>query len=162
MDGWTWLISKDGMCRTSHLEGDHIEMDECVLFGFRFWTRPATGGSYKISSVCLSIRPSVTKVLILPAIGFLSFFAWSWGPWSGEKWRSPIFEKKCWGPNLGKKGPKWAKNEVFCLFPDIKSLEFASIAYGNRERWYLAGGSGQSADQKCGSPNLGKKGPKWA
>ena len=58
-------------------------------------------------------------------------------------------KKKCWGPNLGKKGPKWAKNEVFCLFLDKKSLEFASIAYGNRERWYLAGGSGQSAEKKC-------------
>ena len=28
-------------------------------------------------------------------------------------------------------------------------IEFASIAYGNRERWYLAGGSGQSAEKKC-------------
>ena len=69
------------------------------------------------------------------------------------EWRKvtkPDFrKKKCWGPNLGKKGPKWAKNEVFCLFLDKKSLEFASIAYGNRERWYLAGGSGQSAEKKC-------------
>ena len=43
-------------------------------------------------------------------------------------------KKKCWGPDLGKKGPKWAKNEVFCLFLDKKSLEFAGIAFGNRER----------------------------
>ena len=68
------------------------------------------------------------------------------------EWRKvtkPDFQKKkCWGPYLGKKGPKWAKNEVFCLFLDKKSLEFASIAYGNRERWYLAGGSGQSAVKK--------------
>ena len=49
------------------------------------------------------------------------------------------------GPKFGQKGPKWAKNEVFCLFLDKKSLEFASIAHGNRERCYLAGGSGQSA-----------------
>ena len=35
------------------------------------------------------------------------------------------------------------------FFLDKKSLEFASIAYGNRERWYLAGGSGQSAEKKC-------------
>ena len=50
---------------------------------------------------------------------------------------------------MGKKGSKWAKNEVFCLFLDKKSLEFASIAYGNRERWYLPGCSGQSAEKKC-------------
>ena len=55
-------------------------------------------------------------------------------------------KKKCGGPNLGKKGPNWAKNEVSL---DKKSLEFASIAYGNRERWYLGGGSGQSAEKKC-------------
>ena len=49
---------------------------------------------------------------------------------------------------MGKKGPKWTKNEVFCLFLDKESLEFANIAYGNRERWYLAGGSGLSAEKK--------------
>ena len=50
---------------------------------------------------------------------------------------------------MGKKGPKWAKNEVFSLFLDKKSLEFASIAYGDRERWYLSGCSGQSTEKKC-------------
>ena len=59
----------------------------------------------------------------------------------GKSDEARFSKKKCWGPNLGKKGPKWAKNEFFCLFLDKKSLEFASIAYGNRERWYLAGGS---------------------
>ena len=38
-------------------------------------------------------RP-VTKVLILPTIGSLRFLAWSCSEVSGEKWRSPIFEKK--------------------------------------------------------------------
>ena len=53
-----------------------------------------------------------------------------------------------WGPNLGKKGPKWAQNEVFCIFLDRKSCDFASIVYGKRERSYLAGGSGQIAEKK--------------
>ena len=57
-------------------------------------------------------------------------------------------KKKCLSPNLGKKGPKWAPSL------ELKSLEFASIAYGNRERWYLAGGSGQSAKKNVG-PSFG-------
>ena len=55
---------------------------------------------------------------------------------------------------MGKRGLKWAKNEVFCLFLDEKFLELASIAHGNRERWYLAGGSSQSAEKRFG-PSFG-------
>ena len=46
----------------------------------------------------------------------------------------------------GKNGPKMS---FFFVFLDKTSSEFASIAYGNRERYYLAGGSGQSAEKKC-------------
>ena len=87
-----------------------------------------------VMSVRPSVRLSVLQVLMLPAIGFLSFLAWSQGLWSYFEWRSLVFEKKCWGPNLGKKGPKRAQNEVFCDFFDYISSEFACIAYGNRKR----------------------------
>ena len=54
------------------------------------------------------------------------------------------------GPKFGQKGAKMGQKWGFLsFFLDKKSLEFASIAYGNRERWYLAGGSGQSAEKKC-------------
>ena len=65
------------------------------------WLRIAPNGSFLDQqfgplkypqSVYLS-RP-VTKVLILPTIGSLRFVAWSCSEVSGEKWRSPIFEKK--------------------------------------------------------------------
>ena len=41
-------------------------------------------------------------------------------------------KKKCWGANLGKKGPKWAKNEVFSLFLEQKSLDSAVVALNDR------------------------------
>ena len=47
----------------------------------------------------------------------------------------------------------------FCLFLDKESLEFASIAYGNRERWYLAGGSAQSAEKMLGPKKWAKREP---
>ena len=56
-------------------------------------------------------------------------------------------KKKCWGPNFGKKGPKWAKNEVFRFFLDKKSLEFASkVLHMVTES--DGGGSGQSPEKK--------------
>ena len=69
------------------------------------------------------------------------------------EWRKvtkPDFRKKNVGAQIwAKRGQNGPKMSFFCLFLDKKSLEFASIAYGNRERWYLAGGSGQSAEKKC-------------
>ena len=55
----------------------------------------------------------------------------------------------------GKNGPKMS---FFFVFLDKTSSEFASIAYGNRERYYLAGGSGQSAEKN----DLGQFGPFFA
>ena len=62
------------------------------------------------------------------------------------------FSKKKWGPNFGPKGAKMGLKSIiyFFVFVEKKSLEFASIVYGNRERWYLAGRSGQSAEKQAG------------
>ena len=100
-------------------------------------------GSYVISSVRLSVCPSVCqwqKFSYFLSLVFLDFLHQVSLLWMEKSDEARFSKKKCGGPNLGKKGPKWAKNEVFCLSLDKKSLEFASIAYGNRERWYLAGG----------------------
>ena len=47
----------------------------------------------------------------------------------------------------------------FFVFLNIKSLEFAGIAYGHRERWYLAVGSAQSAEKCWGQKIWAKREP---
>ena len=96
-----------------------------------FWTRPTgpDGGSYVISSVSLSVRQSVTKVVILPDISFFWFFASSWPTMNDLKWRSPIFEKKIFGPKMGHLGPKMGLNEILGHFLVEYALVFAGCAY---------------------------------
>ena len=94
-------------------------------------------GSYVTSSVRPSVSPSVTKVLILPVISFLRFFASSYSLMSLKKWRSPIFEKKLFGPKMAKNGQNLAQNEVFGHFLEIASLVLANFAYDDRQAWCL-------------------------
>ena len=83
--------------------------------------RPA-GPMKPAPSVCLSVSQSVTKVLILPTIIFLRFFASRYSLMSLEKWRSPISKKKNVSPNCF---TFVSKIEVFCHFLEIAALDFA-------------------------------------
>ena len=80
--------------------------------------------SFKIGcvspSVCLSVRPS-QKFSYFPSLVFLAFLHEVRGNGVEKSDGARFSKKKCWGPNLGKKGPKWAKNEVFGLFLEQKS-----------------------------------------
>ena len=59
-----------------------------------YWTRPRVLWNQLRPPVSPSVSQSVTKVLLLPAISFLRFFASSYSLMSVQKWRSPISKKK--------------------------------------------------------------------
>ena len=83
-------------------------------------TRPESFWIQLRQSVC----PSVTKVLIFPAISFFWFSGMFWGSISEEKWRSPIFRENPHFSKIGQKGPK---NEVFGTY----EKNFAFVLSGN-------------------------------
>ena len=74
---------------------------------------------------------------------------------SVEKWRSPIFEKKIFGPEMGQLGLKRGQNEVLGLFYGQSALVFANFAYYDWELWYLVGNGGQSAENFFVGPKMG-------
>ena len=63
-----------------------------------------------------------------------------------KEWRKvtkpDLRKKKIWGPKFGRKGPKCAKNEVYCHFLNQKPYDCAEIEHDNKEQQYLADGSG--------------------
>ena len=73
--------------------------------------------SFKIRRV---VCPS-QKLSHFPSLVFLAFLHEVRGNGVEKSDGARFLKKKCLGPNLGKKGPKWAKNEVFGLFLEQKS-----------------------------------------
>ena len=76
--------------------------------------------SFKISRVRPSVRPG-QKFSYFLSLVFLAFLHEVRGNGVEKSDEARFSKKECWGPNLGKKGSKWAKNEVFGLFLEQKS-----------------------------------------
>ena len=71
-----------------------------------------------------------------------------------------FLRKKCFGPKLGKKGPKWAQNGVFGNFLNFASLEIAYFVYSSSFQQCLATSATKLAEKKCFGPKLGPFRPK--
>ena len=102
--GWKYENLQDG--QTDRY--DRIQRTQSVQ---KEWKRLSGHTLCPLKSVA-SVRPSITEVFILPAIGFLSFFCIKLGFLERRKVTKPYLQKESEGP----KGPKWAKNEVYCHF----------------------------------------------
>ena len=90
--------------------------------------RPWPGGSYKIGSVRLYFHTSVrlsTSFLGICSLVFSNFWHGDRKPREVVLEKAGFFKKKFIAPKMGKKGQKWAKNEVFSIFEKTLSLVLA-------------------------------------
>ena len=60
---------------------------------------------------------------------------------------------------MGHLGPKRGQNEVFSHFLVLNVLDFADVAYYDREYQYLVPTSDQSAEKEFAGPKMGQLGP---
>ena len=92
--------------------------------------------SYEIGSVrlyfCTSVHLS-RSFLGIWSLVFSNFWHGDRKPREVVRDKAGIFKKIFIAPKMGKKGPKWAKNEVFSIFQKTLSLVLA----GNGLKWKI-------------------------
>ena len=87
-----------------------LNLDGFWNISFNFWTHTVSSEIGSVSqSAGQSVRHKSSHTSRQVFLAFLHEVEW-------RKVTRPDFQEKMLGPKLGKKGPKWAKNEVFCHF----------------------------------------------
>ena len=98
-----------------------------------FWTLDVSRTvSYEITLICLSVRPSVTKV---SQDWIISFFWYCTLYLVTDKARS--LKKKCGGPSFRPTGLNQVQNEIFRLFFQICIVSFLDISQDCSSGWSL-------------------------